>query len=119
MSEFNLEEFKAGRNAITRDGREVEFRYYCNDCVDRAKIYTKVKGHDELTNFFDNGRFLFEGEHYFDLVAMAPKTVTKYINVYKDEEDYLSGEVLYDSPGEAIAHGGSDVFATIHVTWEE
>ena len=72
---FNLDEFKAGRKAIMRDGRVVTFAYH-NPDFPAETIYGVMQGSTNLSCWSDSGLYLRErrapGGHSMDLVTMAP-----------------------------------------------
>jgi hypothetical protein len=74
MIPFDLERFKKGDIALTRDGREAEFLYYdarLGDWPLGAIIEGKIAAFD-VEGLYDTK------DHPNDLVAMKPKTKTVY-----------------------------------------
>jgi hypothetical protein len=70
---FNLEQFKQGRKAITRDGRTAEFLYYDESMNPDVQLGANV--HGQLFTFFSNGHISLsqETDDLGDLLThMAP-----------------------------------------------
>ena len=122
LKPFDLEKAKAGAKVVTRDGRNV--RIICWDLkYDMYPIVALVMDKDgteeEIETYTLDGEGV-EGEKFpFDLF-MAPTTVERWVNVYKNGyEGYCHG-CYYDSEQEALQHKGDDEYiATTKISWEE
>lgn len=77
MSEFNLEEFKAGRNAISRDGQEFRFVAYVPGAVESSRLIALKVENRTVFTFYDDGRFFNCFRDGTDLIRMAPKPKRK------------------------------------------
>lgn len=90
MSTFDLEQFKAGRPAITRDGEEAYFVAINTRAVPHNQLIAHIDGHRAAVELSLDGKFSPNGEDSnYDLVAMAPQHLSGWINVY--EGNVLSG----------------------------
>lgn len=97
MKQFNLEDFKAGKPVITREGIEVKqisyFENVGNYCIvavveNNLRIYTKEG------KYFNNGG-------YSDLDLFHPEE-EMWVNVYKRSDEYVHG-YIYKSKNDALA----------------
>lgn len=119
MKPFNLEESKAGKKVITKDGREVKI--LCWDRKEQKYPIVALVGKDkEVYEFTKEGRFFPDEESNLDLFMDSEK-IKGWCNIYKDNEiRYIQG--LYSSKEEAIekSKGSShECVATIKVEWDE
>lgn len=103
---FNLEEFKAGVPALTRNGDK---KYYIgiNDRKkgsDRELITVDDDG--DVSYYCINGNFYFDCKGGLDLVDMYREPKKYWMNVYLSE-DKVSHHVdkLYESEGQAFIYG--------------
>jgi hypothetical protein len=91
---FDLEKFKAGRDALTRDGERAKFGGHNPDADECHRAVGWIDG--EAKAWAEDGSYLTSGDDGYDLVAMAPETKVVWLNIYED------GEVFgYDSKDEA------------------
>lgn len=71
MKPFNLEAFKAGQKALTREGRVATFVGICEDCNDSGKVIFHVSGRQGVLSV------PYSGAHYVDwddnLVSMVSR----------------------------------------------
>lgn len=89
MKPFNLEEFKDGRPAITREGKKAHFVAHEPSFLDNQRVCFKIDGGSEFVSCAETGRYyVTTGEHSYDLVGMAPVKRTVWVNVYKDHSAY-------------------------------
>lgn len=83
--EFNLEDALAGKPVMTRDVDEVTEIAFLQQARSDSQVVVVIKG---LTFFYDeNGKRNSSGSHV-DLV-MKPTKVTKFINVYINDNNEL------------------------------
>ena len=68
---FDLERFKAGDIALTRDGREAEFLYYNEGVTESSQLGAIIN--TEVYAFHSDGSNRKGSEFHIDLVAMKPK----------------------------------------------
>lgn len=78
---FNLDLFRAGRLALTRDGQKA--RYLGEIEYSAAPLVAHLEGLHSPFSFRLNGTWDPEEPSDNDLVAMAPEEITLYVNVYK------------------------------------
>lgn len=70
MSTFNLEQFKSGTPAYTRDGRKVTFLGICDKC-DIYPLVGHIEGNGQATNFTLSGGVLrYNSTSKDDLIRM-------------------------------------------------
>lgn len=69
--QFNLEQFKAGRKALTRDGRVVEFMYHRPDFMTSQRLGAVIENWDSLSTYWEQGT-ANNGWRSCDLTYMAP-----------------------------------------------
>ena len=112
MKKFNLEAALAGEKAISKDGGYVEIVYNGLTCdYPLIGVETNASGEKSLKTYTLDGRWLI-GEA--SALTMAPKTVTKWYNLYKH------GTYGYhDSEKEANNMAGSNRLEIRSITWEE
>lgn len=78
MKPFNLDEFKQGRPAVTRDGTIAHFVYHCPDLGENSRVGARI----DLTmlTYRENGRLFFGSENGLDLVGMFSTTRRGYVS---------------------------------------
>lgn len=82
MKPFSLEEFKAGLPAITRNGKKAYFIAHNPAFVDNQRLCFIVEDRKEFFTACEDGMYFRSyGEHYLDLVGMAPVKRTLWINL--------------------------------------
>ncbi|WP_118181287.1 hypothetical protein [Paraburkholderia phosphatilytica] len=82
MKPFNLEEAKAGKPIITRDGRTARFLAHIPEASEALQVFAIVDGEKAATPLYTSGLFYETGgDHDHDLF-MAPEKSTVYLNVY-------------------------------------
>lgn len=98
LNPFNLEEFRAGKLALTRDGRTVEFVGFVEKPIKR-QLSAWIHDQDSPWNWSKEGKFHGQGiDSGPDLIAMAPEEKTLWFNVYLHEDGkFKAGEQLYES----------------------
>ena len=68
---FDLDKFKAGQKALTRDGRVATFIGICEQCKIDLKLIIVLKGHQWITSACLDGQFSTSSlEHPQDLIYM-------------------------------------------------
>jgi hypothetical protein len=68
---FDLEQFKQGVNARTRDGRIATFIGMCKDCHDHNRVVTYIGGGCNVITFSTNGTYTKDEANENDLVSMV------------------------------------------------
>lgn len=102
MKPFNIEEFKAGKKAVTRDGKWEATSNYMISGADRYVLIVDMK-HTETGiianhSYMSNGKYWnFEEAHYLDLffpsekksawVVMEKESKNIFGNIYKRESE--------------------------------
>ena len=71
MNEFNLEQFKKGVKARTRDGRIATFIGVCEECGEYSQVVAHVEGWSYVNTYTTNGTFMEYRDHKDDLVSMV------------------------------------------------
>lgn len=114
MKKFNLEQAKAGAAVQYKDGTPV--RIVCFDLetpegLMMVGIARTIIGHDIIYRFDLQGGSP-SGKNLF----MAPKLITKYINVYRCGSTYM-----HPSKEQAVHNSGDDttLVACVKVEYEE
>lgn len=97
MKPFNLDEFKQGSPAVTRDGETAFFVYHCPEMSIDSRVGSRVDG--KLWTHCEDGLVYADCTHARDLVGMQTTTRTGYA--------YLKSVYTTPQPG------------TIKVTYEE
>lgn len=86
MKPFDLEEFKAGRLAITRSGRTAKFIAHVPDCYEYCRLVVLIEGSDECTSFGEAGNYYAPpSKSPCDLVGMAPIRKVGYMTLFDDK----------------------------------
>lgn len=100
---FDLDKFKAGHSAITRDGREVKFVAHVPEALyDNEKLVVLMDG-SVRTYTIDGRSTAGAGETRSDLTVMRPRAAELWVNRYPD------GSVdAYDSEEEADQWANDD-----------
>ena len=74
---FNLEAFKAGQKALTRDGQQATFIGICEGCEEFSRLLVLLEGDDQVMFFSLNGKFEQSigtyNETRYDLVSMVSR----------------------------------------------
>ena len=69
---FNLESFKAGQKALTRDGRVATFVGICEACEEFSRLLVLIQGDDQVMFLNLDGKFE-ENTSRYELVSMVPR----------------------------------------------
>lgn len=125
LKPFDLEKAKQGAKVVTRDGKNV--RIICCDRMHKTDNIVALVQHtedgeivEEAMTFTNKGTYHNNGtKNHLDLF-MAPTTVERWVNVYKDENGGYYNGSLYDSEEMALQKkDDKDYIATTKITWEE
>lgn len=121
MKLFNLEEAKAGKPVVTRDGRPVRIIYYDRKNADYP-IIALVGKDEELCQYTREGKYSFREDTFYDL-AMAPQKKEGWVNIYKCTAGTgRRGGDIYLTKEEAVKSKGifgSEYITITKVEWEE
>ena len=83
---FDLEKFKVGRDALTRNGGRVKFGAYNPDAAWRYRVVGWLDG--EAGSWSEEGSYVDSDASPFDLIAMAPETRVLWLNIYPHDDAY-------------------------------
>ena len=88
---FNLEAFKSGQKALTREGRVVTFVGICDRCKNHyCKLLVFIEGNAMITSYSLDGEcYDYDGEGPFDLVSMVSRH-QHLIEAYNPEDTWQS-----------------------------
>ena len=111
---FDLEQFKNGRPAITRDGEKAYFLAYDENLSECNQLVVRVDS--DLLGFNVNGRYYEGVEDNYDLIDMATEVREGWINVYPRGSCY--SEVLRATKDDAITCAGPECLGQVRVTYE-
>jgi len=116
MVQFNLEEYlkNPNRKVVTRNGLNVRIL-----CTDRNSIYPIVAligNNCHINTYLENGK---DSSNLINLdLFFAPEKHEGWVNVYKDGDEYQTGENIYDTEKDAAKECLGQV-ATVKIEWEE
>ena len=116
LKPFDLEAALQGAAVVTRDGREVNEVVYLKTRSGNLKVIAVIDG---LINAYDtSGKYYtsLEEGHVHDLF-MKPTQVTKWVNIYKHDDEYWSGNLLFDTKEQAEECRGN-IVNTVQITVE-
>ena len=125
MKPFNLEEAKAGKPVVTRDGRDV--RILAFDYKTETNFYpliglvTLSNGTEKLEIWTNEGRsWCSDGKADFDLFIKTEKK-QGWVNLYRDAFGSISADVVYrnEVTAKSLSKVGVEAITTIKVEWEE
>ena len=86
MKPFNLEEAKAGKPLVTRDGRDAKFIAYVAECDRAYCVLCHVDGDTFVGSYTDDGkRFADETKSCADLFMKTTRK-TIYVDLYPNGE---------------------------------
>jgi len=86
LKKFNLEEFKAGKLALTRDGRIARFIATFNHRIFPVAVVIEEDGYEILLTVSLDGSSCYGAEVGSDLVSMKPEILEHWVNVYRNPE---------------------------------
>ena len=70
---FDLEAFKRGQKALTRDGRVATFIGICEECPTQEKLIAHISWSDSITSYSLGGAYGSRNEYDYDLVSMVSR----------------------------------------------
>jgi len=117
MKPFNLEQAKAGKPVVTRDGRKAKIIYWERKQKDYPIVALIGDWEQDIESYRTDGRIMTHTDDGYDLF-MASEKKTGWVNVYRQSGKYATGEVVYDTENEAKFKSQSCI-ATVPITWEE
>jgi hypothetical protein len=108
MKPFDLAAEKAGAKLVTRDGREVKgFHHF--ECDNSKQLCAAYIGDNGNASWFrEDGMFYASGEESSRDLFMAPKAVTKYLNVYGSSNGSYEGNNSYVFDNKSAAETNAD-----------
>ena len=104
---FDLEKFKAGQKALTRNGRVATFVGVCEDCEDSYKLIVHLCSDYETISYFLDGYFYKYIEDMYDLVSMVSRHQA-LIDSYDPEDTWQWSRI-----------GENDWAAVVTPSWDE
>lgn len=113
MKPFNLDEAKAGKPLVTRDGRKARFIAHVPECRIDWRLQAYIDGDEFIRSFNENG--VYNGVGNLDLF-MASEKRTGWINIYPNK---LTGKEIFETENEAFVRRTRDAIATIRIEWNE
>jgi hypothetical protein len=124
MKEFNLDKAVAGEPLVTRDGRKVaEFHHFITD-GSKFPCVAMVSGAATWVTL--QGRDVGPGRDSANDLFMAPKMVTKYLNVYDSRaHGSYDGQSSFLFDNEEAAKDNADrnavkvIVRAMPIQWEE
>lgn len=123
MKPFNLEEYLANpnRKVITRNGKNV--RIICINAKGNFPIIALVETHngtETVLRLKENGHFCNDTEDPRDLFFAIEKQ-ERWVNIYKNKEDYYPGRFFCPTKEEAVNLRCIDAecITTVKIEWEE
>lgn len=125
LKPFNLEAAKAGKPICTRDGRKA--RIICFDKKGPYPIIALIETEElngEITEYVQaydkHGHSIDENTETKDDLVMLYKRKEKWINIYKIDNFYCTGEVFSSKKMAEFANDNDkDRVALIKISWEE
>ncbi|MGH1361012.1 MAG: hypothetical protein ACRBC3_19810 [Burkholderiaceae bacterium] len=102
---FNLEEFKAGREAVTRDGRRASFEYLSDGDI-KYRLIVRIDGLTVLVAYSVDGFVAPLYQSDFDLIRMAPVRRELWARAYEitDKHGTRNGVIDVDKDGNTRLH---------------
>ena len=123
MVPFNLEEYTKNplRKVVTRDGRNV--RIICTNAKGNFPIIALVETHNGTETVLE----LKEDGHFYNVTKdsrdlfFATEKQERWMNIYKDKEDYHLEKCFCSTKEEAVNLGciNTEYITTVKVEWEE
>lgn len=121
MKPFNLEEAKAGKPVVTRNGYPAKVIYWDRK-DEKYPIIALVDKDEDIFEYTIDGRFYPSEESCLDLF-MASEKREGWMNIYKCNTYIdIRGGGIYHTKEDAISSKGtlnSDYITTIKIEWEE
>ena len=118
---FNLEAFKAGQKALTRDGRVATFVGICKECHSRSRLCVHIQGCGHLYTYFESGIYPDETQlSPRDLVSMVsrhqslidsydPEDTWQASSQHGEWETIVAGEPMWFESSEYRIHPHNDL----------
>lgn len=78
MKPFDLEAFKAGQKALTRDGRVVTFVAICDTCEYRERMVVKIDGLSHVSAYPIDGICFNQKMHLVSMVSRRQALIDSY-----------------------------------------
>ena len=120
MKPFNLEDVKAGKKVVTRDGRDAEILKYDFRTGNHSilAVLDNDGGSQTVQNYTKDGCYYDnDTDTSYDLF-MASTMKSGWINIYKDMGKNITGVAIYTSE-QAAVENAFPIIATIKIEWEE
>lgn len=124
MKPFNLEEAKAGKPVVTRDGRSVRIICWDRESEEGYNIVALIGGrcYEEAITCTKEGKTILGTDNLDDLF-MASEKNEGWINIYKDSNRTPFFKYIYDTKEEAFynrnLNSNNTYIMTIKINWEE
>ncbi|WP_258898239.1 hypothetical protein [Burkholderia glumae] len=107
LKPFDLEAAKRGEPLVTRDGRAAHFIAYVPELGKGYQVIARIDGLLVPHTFFENGSYDCHHEDNDDLF-MAPRKVTRWVNLYNAPTVHHLARCAYHYPTEEDARRDSD-----------
>lgn len=125
MKQFNLDDYMMNpkRRVVTRGGYSVtivDTGFRSSDGLYTVVGIIHFLEKDQISVFDRYGRSASR-KNANDLsdLFFEPENHEGWINIYKGNDDYLSGEKVFASKDDAFEHGYPLSVATVKIEWEE
>ena len=79
---FDLEAFKAGHKALTRDGRIANFIGVCEKCCPWQRLLVLMEGGELIQYYYENGTYVHRCYNQLDLILVG-NDVQELIDAHK------------------------------------
>lgn len=100
LKNFDLEKALAGETVITRDGRPVTEVYQFRSISMGKSLAAVINGN--ILWFYKNACFFTDATPHQSDLFMAPTTVERWVNVYKDRDYFRTQSYTYSTKEEAV-----------------
>jgi len=123
MKPFNLEEAKAGKPIVTRDGRKAKFIAHVPEAAEHSRVLFLQNGH--IYARAETGGYDGVSKTDKDLFMAEPPKVKRegWVNVYKTTGRLPRTGLIYETPESAILAakdaGCAVPLSTVRIEWEE
>lgn len=123
MKQFSLNEYLANptKKVVTRVGESV--RIICTNFYGKNPIIANIEEREYSYPFYEDGRFLSNGEPSNNDLFFAPEKHEGWLNLFKDTLGIIYGGCVYTSKDEAKEEehptDKESHVATIKIEWEE
>lgn len=130
MKPFNLEEAKAGKPVVTREGKKVKFVAHVPEAREGHKVVFLNEG--KILSHYENGRYLqqlrnsdTDSGHDLFMASVKKKAWACVKQTSSGEANFMSGK-LFKTKEEGLGYKAmhnstfsSQVVAVIEIEWEE